>query len=735
VASRPNGGSDGAWRLGRRAFLAVASAAALGALTAGRTLGQAASPGTAIDFPPSTSVDPFGDLAFALDGDVERIFRFVADEVRYEPYAGALRGARGTLASRAGNSADQALLLAALLAAADLPTRFAWGAIDGPTAATLIGSSVSPAEAARIDAVERLLGPLDLDPVPPPDPTVEARMRRPGSTPDDVGAWLARQVDGTVSLITDALSGAGITLPGTFTTVPQRERDQHVWVQVSNGPDWMDLDPSLPGQISGQALATATTTMASLPDDMWHRVDLAVIAESVSSGALTETPSMSFATTAAELSNVPISYVSVTPEGMKAVGASIGGGLDGWKTYVPVLIIGQAGYGGRPFRFSSGTGLFAGSGPAPDGEATAAWLQVTVSAPDAEPVVVRREVFDRVGDVARVSGSFDPSRLAPIELVSLGPDMPTEYPPARTSHWLTVSNGTPSFSGFPADVTGPDLGHMAAAAHGYQLARELSAAALGIDRGVRIFQNGANIAGVSLDAQAGTGSGPASFVADIWHRSFGQSPLGDIRASLPPALLSGVVSHAAERLLYESPAASADGSSFVGASVGAVFDAASATGIGLRVLTSATVPEDMALPADVALRLSRRLTDGWVAILPGHGVPLAGSDRIGWWLVDPATGETMDEMDDGRGQISPYAYTLRIAQTGAEALRASKLTCMVAGAAALATLFLWGTTAAGWLQAFAKGTSGGGAVLLAALSYFSVINGGTTAAIVATCLS
>ena len=70
-----------------------------------------------------------------------------------------------------------------------------------------------------------------------------------------------------------------------------------------------------------------------------------------------------------------------------------------------------------------------------------------------------------------------------------------------------------------------------------------------------------------------------------------------------------------------------------------------------------------------------------------------------------------------------------------EALRASKLTCMVAGAAALATLFLWGTTAAGWLQAFAKGTSGGGAVLLAALSYFSVINGGTTAAIVATCLS
>ena len=83
---------------------------------------------------PASAID---DLAFALDYDLDRIFRYVADEIWYDPYGGVLRGAAGTLESRAGNSADKALLLAALLKASVIPSRFVIGTLDDAAADAL----------------------------------------------------------------------------------------------------------------------------------------------------------------------------------------------------------------------------------------------------------------------------------------------------------------------------------------------------------------------------------------------------------------------------------------------------------------------------------------------------------------------------------------------------------------------------------------------------------------------
>jgi hypothetical protein len=68
--------------------------------------------------------------AYALGAGIDAPFLFVRDTIRYEPYAGVLRGASGTYTTRAGNAVDRALLLAYLLAQKDIPTRFAIGTLS-----------------------------------------------------------------------------------------------------------------------------------------------------------------------------------------------------------------------------------------------------------------------------------------------------------------------------------------------------------------------------------------------------------------------------------------------------------------------------------------------------------------------------------------------------------------------------------------------------------------------------
>ena len=54
------------------------------------------------------------EKAFDLDYDVERIFRFVADEIQYDPYAGVLRGAYQYFRPEDSAIAQADLLIAAI---------------------------------------------------------------------------------------------------------------------------------------------------------------------------------------------------------------------------------------------------------------------------------------------------------------------------------------------------------------------------------------------------------------------------------------------------------------------------------------------------------------------------------------------------------------------------------------------------------------------------------------------
>jgi RHS repeat-associated protein len=75
------------------------------------------------------------ELARGLDNDPVRLYEFVHNHIRFEPYYGSLKGATRTLRDRAGNDCDQASLLVALLRQSNVDSKYAYGTLTLPTIA------------------------------------------------------------------------------------------------------------------------------------------------------------------------------------------------------------------------------------------------------------------------------------------------------------------------------------------------------------------------------------------------------------------------------------------------------------------------------------------------------------------------------------------------------------------------------------------------------------------------
>lgn len=82
-------------------------------------------------------------LAPDFAGKPEAAAAFVRDTIRYEPYAGLLRGADGTLSAGAGNDLDQALLLARLLRLAGTEVEILRAAL-GPADSRRLLAAITP---------------------------------------------------------------------------------------------------------------------------------------------------------------------------------------------------------------------------------------------------------------------------------------------------------------------------------------------------------------------------------------------------------------------------------------------------------------------------------------------------------------------------------------------------------------------------------------------------------------
>lgn len=83
-------------------------------------------------------------LAKQLDYNPVRMFEWVNQNIRFEPYYGSMKGGLGALWSRSGGATDQASLLAALLRASNIPVRYVRGNISVLDASALGANGRGP---------------------------------------------------------------------------------------------------------------------------------------------------------------------------------------------------------------------------------------------------------------------------------------------------------------------------------------------------------------------------------------------------------------------------------------------------------------------------------------------------------------------------------------------------------------------------------------------------------------
>lgn len=97
------------------------------------------------------------ELSESLGNDPVRIFNYVRQTIKFEPYYGVRKGATGTLLERSGNDADQAALAVALLRAAGVPARFVQGTAELSVGAAASWLALPDSMALRPEAIADVL--------------------------------------------------------------------------------------------------------------------------------------------------------------------------------------------------------------------------------------------------------------------------------------------------------------------------------------------------------------------------------------------------------------------------------------------------------------------------------------------------------------------------------------------------------------------------------------------------
>lgn len=573
------------------------------------------------------------NFAVGLGKDPTGIFEYVRDQIAYEPYIGVLRGPRGTLLAMAGNAADRAALLGELLKSSGFQVRYAHGTLPDALAQRLVDSVW--AERRWVEIAAKASG-------------------APDSGLKSLGDKLVNSIQRDYALVQDMLKDANLPARAESPVTMQRllsEARDHYWIEWLHDGTWTAMDPSFATAVPGQTFATAAETVETLPESIYHHVEVKVRVEEYTGEQPSSREVLRYTARVADLSGEDMVLVHSPVDWKNQRNAHVR----------PAFIVQQKRHDGEPFWLSEGR-LPAGGGLADalgggDGAvevpmAASESIELDFIAPGGQKTTEIRELFDHVGKSRRAADKLlDPAELAEAAASSADKFVSTVY-------GLFISTGAIDAvhaRNLVAPETTTDSAHFDAGAGlrrmniGFAITSDSLTSRVGMADGT-VFRNYFDSPRVQIAEL--TAAGDTLALGLDLRRDSARTLVTGLRPDLAfdVQVWRGVVDGTLERYLIEFMASSADGKgtgrSMV--STSSLFESARARNTPAVLLAQNGTTPGSALTADTRARIEESIAAGHVLVAPQQPAVIGGAKRYAWWQVNPRSGETIAVADDGR---------------------------------------------------------------------------------------
>lgn len=623
------------------------------------------------------------ELAFE---DAATIASWVRDNIAFEAYQGLLRGAEGTLLSRAGNSLDQALLLATLLRNVGFDARIARGTLGDDDARALV-RGMRPAPDSELDP-EIAQGLRDIG-----RELAELAGDSSTATPLDPAALTETSTE-LAAILRQRLAAGGIVLGGD--DVEARliaEAGDYFWVEYrEGGGDWLEAHPAFTDSEPAATPAIGELLEDTVPEALQHRLRVEVTIEQRIGSRLERTTLVDWESPVANLVGRPITYGNAplnvaTWETIEDFGAA----LQENPIYAPIFDGSHA--GGKVFDVNGtvipldaatnqASGVFQQVGEgfeeaggalggldtsAADGSSddilalTGQWIEYTLIAPDGSEHIERRTILDRIGAARRAAGEvavpIDPDAFAPLTMaqtfmVGTG-RYPGNYVAAQMIDALLASR--PHYEELVRQAYDPrfdvplptDHTNAFGALEPLVLLSAFDAVPVE-DASVLLYRPAPTLVVRQTDLAYSEGVLLGRELVDIVHNTRrGYYTDGEIVTAAPTEVLFAGVWETVVEDAFLSQIVTRSGER---SNMALLTQQLQQAGIPFELLG----PEDaddlagLELPAEALEHLENDLRAGYSVLLPNR--PLQDGAAVGWWRIDPRTGTTLGIGSDGRGQ-------------------------------------------------------------------------------------